>query len=240
MTNPEATKRSRRIKPIAFVYGIVFGCILIGCQTESEHLSKVEVEVAFDQELANELKNMAKLDQIAAYIPQGEHKKLSPEEWADFKLATFEKNRQRLEQLFKQIGFIGYDRAGKEGSDNFWLMVQHCDHAPEFQQRVLEEMKKEVANGNATANKYAMLVDRVQVNLGNQQVYGTQVSYDLDSCQAYSKNLANPEQVNRLREQVGLEPLEVYLNDMSKAHFTMNKERYIQLGIKGPTLYPVE
>ncbi len=77
-------------------------------------------------------------------------------------------------------------------------------------------------------------------HLGKQQVYGTQVSYDLDFCQAYSKNLANKEQVNEVRKQVGLEPIAVYLNEMSKAHFKMNQERYIRLGVTGPKLYSVE
>ena len=98
-------------------------------------------------------------------------------------------------------------------------MTQHCDHDPEFQLRVLDEMKEEVANDNASPSNYAMLVDRVNLNLGKQQVYGTQVSYDLDICQAYSKNLADKEHVNLVRKQVGLESIEVYLNEKSTSHF---------------------
>lgn len=220
--------------------GLFLVCVFAGCPARPAENLQVVTEVVFDQDLADELNEMAKLDQVAAYIPQGEHKDLSPEEWKAFKLKTFETHQRRLEELLNLHGFVGYDKAGKEGSDNFWLMTQHCDHDPEFQLSVLEKMKAEVEKNNASSSKYAMLVDRVNLNLGKQQVYGTQVSFDLDTCQAYSRNLADKEQVNVVRKQVGLDPLEVYLNEMSTAHFTMNQARYVEMGITEPKLYKVD
>ena len=222
------------------VFGLFFVCVFAGCPSQPTENLQVVTEIVFDQDLADELNEMAKLDQVAAYIPQGEHKDLSPEEWKAFKLKTFETHQRRLEELLNLHGFVGYDKAGKEGSNDFWLMTQHCDHDPEFQLSVLEKMKAEVEKDNASSSKYAMLVDRVNLNLGKQQVYGTQVSYDLDTCQAYSRNLADKEQVNVVRKQVGLDPLEVHLNEMATAHFTMNQARYVEMGITGPKLYAVE
>jgi hypothetical protein len=57
--------------------------------------------------------------------------------------------------------------------------------------RVLEKMKVEVDRGNADPSYYAMLVDRVNINTGKPQVYGTQVTYKTDLCQAYPLPLAD-------------------------------------------------
>lgn len=47
-----------------------------------------------------------------------------------------------ISKLFIKYGFLGYDEVGELGSHNFWLLVQHQDKQIDFQERVLEEMKK--------------------------------------------------------------------------------------------------
>lgn len=197
----------------------------------------IDSEIELNQALIDELEKMASLDQVAAGIPQGQHKSLSDAQWRDFKKKIFETNQKRLEEIFEKYGFVGYDLAGVDGSNHFWLMTQHCDHVPEFQIRVLDKMKIEVDAGNADPSRYAMLVDRVNLNTGKQQIYGTQVGYDTDKCQAFAKNLADADAVNELRSAVGLQSLEDYLDSMSRAHFEMNKERYLEIGITAPALY---
>lgn len=87
---------------------------------------------------------------------------------------------------------------------------------------------------------YALLVDRVKINTGQKQIYGTQVDYNFKSAQAYPKKLADSINVNTRRKSVGLDPIEVYLNRMSKKHFDMNINGYIKNGITEPTLYKVD
>ena len=215
------------------IYGIlILGfLILLGCENK---------KAEFNQELADELKRMAKIDQIAAYIPEGEYKKLSKKEWNTFKDSVFTTHQKRLSMIFKKNGFIGIDMAGDEGSMNFWLMVQHSDHNPDFQKEVLEKMKIEVDKGNADPSNYGLLVDRVKLNKGQAQVYGTQVRYNMHTGQAYPKKLADSITVNERRKSIGLEQIEIYLNEMSKMHFEMNKEGYIKIGITEPKLYKLE
>ena len=180
---------------------------------------------------------MAEVDQIAAYIPQGEYKKMSQEEWNAFKDSVFTTHQKRLKQIFDEHGFVGFDLAGEEGSYNFWLMVQHCDHTPDFQKEVLEKMKIEVENKNADSSNYAFLVDRVNINTGKPQIYGTQVEHNFDIAQAYPKKLADSANVNKRRKSIGLEPLEEYLNFMTMSNFQMNKKFYLDKGITEPKLY---
>jgi len=83
--------------------------------------------------------------------------------------------KTELKKIFDQYGFAGFDLVGEKGSSDFWLIVQHSDHNPEFQLEVLEKMKIEVDKGNADSRNYALLLDQVKLNTGHAQIYGTQV-----------------------------------------------------------------
>jgi hypothetical protein len=189
--------------------------------------------------LSDTLAKMVVWDQKAAGLPPEGTPFESPK-WQNFKNSVFTSHYGRLKAVFASTGFPGEDIVGKDGSKNFWLMVQHLDKWPAFQQQVLNSMEKEVAKQNASAKDFAYLTDRVRLNTGQKQVYGTQVTYNTDSCQAIPRALENPESVNQRRKVVGLEPLEKYLNGMSEMHFTMNKERYEKVGILKPKLYPIQ
>jgi hypothetical protein len=213
--------------------------LLIGCQSKFSTEEQVEPR-QFDQALADELKTLAEIDQVAAYIPQGEYTKLSDEEWNSFKDSVFRANQTRAAQIFEKYGFIGYDLAGEAGSADFWLLIQHSDHAPNFQSAVLEKMKIEVDRRNADSNTYGLLVDRVNLNTGKPQVYGTQVTYDMEIGKAFPINLGDSASVNVRRKVLGMESLESYLNDMTEMHFMMNKGYYSEKGITSPSFYPIE
>lgn len=219
---------------------LIIGLLLFGCKEKTSEKREIKEKIEFNQELANELKKMAEIDQIAAYIPQGEYKKMTDIQWNSYKDSVFTTHEMRLKQIFKQYGFVGFDLAGKEGSQNFWLMIQHSDHNPDFQKEVLEKMKIEVDKGNAKPSNYGLLVDRVMLNIGKQQVYGTQVDYNMETGQAFPRNLKDSSEVNKKRKSIGLEPIEEYLNGMSEMHFEMNKEGYIKKGITEPKLYKIE
>jgi hypothetical protein len=120
---------------------IFIGLILIGCKGINSTNNIQQNKVEINDEIINELREMAKIDQIAAYIPQGKYEKLSQEEWNSFKDSIFKSNQLRAEQIFDQHGFLGYDLVGEKGSQDFWLLVQHSDHNPKFQNEVLEKMK---------------------------------------------------------------------------------------------------
>jgi hypothetical protein len=127
---------------------------------------------------------------------------------------TFKSHTVLLKQIVASSGFPGFSQVGKEGSQNFWLLVQHSDDDPAFQKQVLRLMEKEVKKKNASARNYAYLLDRVNINSGVAQVYGTQLEYKNGKAQA--KNLEDPKNVNQRRAKAGLEPLEEYLKTMTK------------------------
>lgn len=217
--------------------------IMLGCKNEkkTEKIDEQETEV-FNQDLVDELAKMYAIDQLAAsnaYPPEN-YSHLSQEEWSAFKDSVYMTHQKRIKEIFDQYGFAGFDLVGERGSSNFWVMAQHSDHNPEFQLEVLEKMKIEADKGNADYRNYGMLVDRVKLNTGQAQIYGTQVDYNKEICQAFPKNLADSLNVNKRRKEIGLQPLEKYLNDMTLMHFEMNKEFYEKKGVMEPKLYKTE
>jgi hypothetical protein len=220
------------------IFGILaIGLLIISCTNKKTENNVVK----FSQEIADELKQMAEIDQIAAMgVKKGKYEKLTTEEWHSFKDSVYRTNQKRVKEIFDQYGFVGFDLAGEKGSFNFWLILQHSDHNPEFQQEVLDKMKIEVDKGNADSRNYGYLVDRVKINTGQAQIYGTQVDYYLDICQAFPKNLADSANVNKRRKEIGLNSLEEYLNMMSTFAFESGKENYLKKGIKEPKLYKIE
>lgn len=181
--------------------------------------------------LKNELKEIVKTDQIAA--SRWEQK------WEKYKDSVFTNNKIKVEKMFKDYGFLGFDKVGTEGSNDFWLIVQHSDKFPEFQRKVLKDMSKQVKRKNANANNYAYLFDRIQVNAGLKQRFGTQLTYKTETTgRAIPKiGLLDSINVDKIRKEYNLNPLKDYLNQMTAMHYEMNKEHYQKMGIAEPNLY---
>jgi len=217
------------MKSIVFI--ILSSIILTSCAEKLTENKRVQ--------LNQQLTELVKIDQVANYIPQGKYKDLSKEQWLKFQDSIITDDKMKAEAMFKKYGFLGFDKVGKEGSNHFWLLVQHCDKYPEFQKKVLKAMDKEVLKGNADPNNYAYLYDRVKVNAGEKQLFGTQVTYETETTgRAIPKfGLVDSANVDKLRKEYTLEPLKDYLNMMTTAHYDMNKEHYQKMGITKPNLY---
>lgn len=192
--------------------------LLVGCiDSRVSAQNNQDEKEKFNQKLADELSQMEVIDQLAAsnLTPPETYRHLSLKEWKSFQDSVYATHQIRLKEIFDKYGYAGFDLVGEKGSNAFWVMVQHSDHVPDFQNQVLKKMKIEVEKGNADSQSYALLVDRVKINTGQPQIYGTQLAYKMNPCKAYPKNLTDSVNVNKRREEVGLLPLEVYLNFMT-------------------------
>ena len=127
-------------------------------------------------------------------------------------------NMIELKKIYTQYGFLGFDKVGKMGSDNFWLLLQHCDRDVTFQEEVLGAMKKELDLKNANPKNYAYLIDRVKVNTKQLQIYGTQAQVNKDRTSYEPKPVIDPENLNKRRLGVGLESIESYMNTMNEVY----------------------
>jgi hypothetical protein len=113
--------------------------------------------------------------------------------------------------IVKKYGYPGYNLVGEKGSDSFWAIVQHCDDDIAFQQKVLLLMAKQVKRQNASGEDFALLQDRVLVNTGQKQIYGTQLITDPITHITKTLPMRDSIHVDSLRKSVGLQSLKEYL-----------------------------
>lgn len=72
-------------------------------------------------------------------------------------------------------------------------------------------MREAVANGKAKAEHLALLEDRVALEHGYRQIYGSQVYNDPGTRKSYLAPLEDPDNVDTRRAKIGLQPLSEYL-----------------------------
>ena len=144
---------------------------------------------------------------------------------------------ERCKAIFEEFGYPDYELVGKEASDAFWLIVQHNDANPEFQERVAHAMRGAVERGKADGSNLAYLMDRVLINTDRAQMYGTQLNYVHEEARAIPKELDDPAGVDARRASVGLEPLYEYMNRSSELFFMMNEAQLRENGVTEAFVY---
>ena len=79
-----------------------------------------------------------------------------------------------LKQWLGEIEWFSVSKWGAEFDNKAWLLVQHADHDVPFQEMVLSRLERLVNIDETDRSSYAYLFDRVAVNTGKKQRYGTQ------------------------------------------------------------------
>ncbi len=127
-------------------------------------------------------------------------------------------NHLALVKIVDQHGFPDSDKLGVEGTKYFWLLVQHQDRHPDFQERVLKMMEIAVRQNKASGKDYAYLLDRVLRNTGQLQVNGTQMRLNPTGTSFEPAPCLDPEHLNERRASVGLETIEAYIEIMNQVY----------------------
>ena len=124
-------------------------------------------------------------------------------------------NVERLRQIISRHGWPGRSLVGDRGAHDAWLIAQHADHQPEVQRQALKLLAEAVADGEATARELAYLTDRVRVNEGREQLFGTQMRPDENGAPIPAP-VEDPERVDERRAEVGLEPFDQYVRGFAR------------------------
>ena len=215
---------------------LFIGTLYIGCKTEIK-ITKQEKE-----KILVELNQIDIIDQKYAGIPSANLREKfgNQKAWKIFKQKRDSvgiDNQNRIKQLYKDYGYLGEKKVGKEAATSFWLPIQHADNDIPFQQQMLKAMKKEIERGSSDKYHYAMLEDRINVNLKKPQRFGSQLTYN-NKGQAIPKiGLIDSTIVDSLRKAYTLPSFKEYYNGMTKMHFEMNKKMFLKKGITEPQLY---
>jgi hypothetical protein len=179
-----------------------------------------EAVTGIDEELQAELAAMYAADQ-SSRGPAADHSQ-------DAMQAAWEADKARaarLDEIVALHGWPGRSLAGEDGATAAWIITQHADHDPAFQERMLELLQEAVERDEASVKHAAYLTDRVCVNRGRPQIYGTQFG---GSAETYGPQpIADRSGLDERRAGVGLEPFAEYEQHMRtvEADYRAGRER---------------
>ena len=125
-------------------------------------------------------------------------------------------NTAELEEMLEGRGWFRDDVDGAGAAGDAWLIAQHADLNPDFQEKALTMIEAELDAPGVSKSNYAYLYDRVQVQFGDGedtpkklQRYGTQ-----GQCTGPGTwepfPLETPERIDEIRAEVGLGSMAEY------------------------------
>ena len=117
-----------------------------------------------------------------------------------------------MKQIVGKYGWPTRKIVGSDGARAAWLLVQHADRAVVFQRKCLTLMEAHKSDDQVANADIAYLTDRVAVNEGKPQVYGTQGRVVEGVWQP--RPISDRENVDQRRKSVGLKTLKEYIEFM--------------------------
>jgi hypothetical protein len=161
--------------------------------------------IGMDAELARELLEMA--------AEQRETVHLGTSEDAADRLTWREvaaRHGDRLREILDEHGWPTEDLVGPEAARAAWLVAQHADHQLDVQRRAFALMSEAVDAGRASRYQLAFLHDRLLVNSGQPQIYGTQIA-DVRDGEPVPWPCEDWENVDVRRAEAGIPPFAEYV-----------------------------
>lgn len=166
---------------------------------QTYHSKRPSVAAPRDPALRNELLRMSQLDQMArmAAIKQGLKDSKSES-------AIDAENLKNLKRIFEKHGFPTPEMVGYDGMNAAWLLLQHADEDPAWQRKWLGAIERLFKRNELDAQGYALFVDRVRVNEGRKQIYGSQFK-DVAG-RRVRRPTVDPARLDERRKAIGLIP----------------------------------
>jgi len=175
---------------------------------------------------AAKLVHMTMIDQnlrkLWSLPPENSHFE-TQEEFENFRKGVSERvtkvdefNTAEIQKMLKGRGWFRDDKDGEGAGRYGWLIAQHADRNPTFQQAALKLMKAELGAPGVSKSNYAYLYDRVQMRFMDSdglderiQRYGIQ-----GRCTGPGTweplPMEDPENIDARRAEVGLGPIAEY------------------------------
>nr|WP_199082881.1 DUF6624 domain-containing protein [Pedobacter sp. ASV19] len=118
-------------------------------------------------------------------------------------------NTIKIAAFLDKYGWLGKDEIGEKGNNTLFLVIQHSNLATQL--KYLPLLRQAVKEGKVKASSLALLEDRVALREGKKQIFGSQLKLNNLTGKYFVQPLLDPENVNKRRAQVGLEPIEEYV-----------------------------
>lgn len=127
-----------------------------------------------------------------------------------WKRVIAECDRQNILEVLQILSIYGFPSKRMVGRSNqaLWMVIQHS--SPEIMNHCLPMFRNAATQGELSWCNVAMMEDRVNVESGRPQKYGTQLVMVNGTLQPYK--LEDPSMVDVWRALIGLEPLSKYIH----------------------------
>ncbi len=113
------------------------------------------------------------------------------------------RNQELVISIIEKCGMPTLKEVTQKHMNAIWLALQHTDK--KIRKKYFPQIKKAVENGDLSKQQYALMIDRILMDEGKPQIYGSQIK----NGKLYK--LENPEMVNERRKKMGMKPIEDYL-----------------------------
>ena len=117
-----------------------------------------------------------------------------------------------LREIIEEHGWPGRSLVGEDGCRAAWLIAQHGGPDPSFRIACEAALAAAVASGEAKPGQLAAVRDRIELEAGRSQRYGTHLEPDGDGWRAV-RGVDDPPAVDARRAELGLQPWRDYLAD---------------------------
>lgn len=173
--------------------------------------------VKVDHELFKRIRTLINNDQAArrTNYPQNSAARLNEDSLHKAWAQVDSLNNLDVKAIIHQYGWPGLKVLGMDGDNSLWALVQHCDKDVSFQEYVLQLLEAAVLANNTRRFHYAYLYDRICVNRGVPQVFGTQSTGMVNGVVGIH-TLADSANVDYYRYAFELYSLERYKRDLEK------------------------
>lgn len=115
---------------------------------------------------------------------------------------------KRIKAMLGTYGWPGATRVGEHANSFLLGVIARAD--PHTQAICLPRLRAAMERGDATPAEFARLKDRVLVNAGKRQLYGTRYYQDPATGKSLFYPIEQPMDVDKRRASAGLPPLEVF------------------------------
>lgn len=134
-----------------------------------------------------------------------------------------EENNSRIKEIIHDNGWPLECMVGEDGAEAAWLIVQHAILEPEFQKECVSFIKRAVEKGEASSWHLAYLQDRVLMQQGKPQIYGTQ--HIANNGKMEPLPIEDIKKANLKRQELGLWSLEEHTAHLQKDYDSIQRNK---------------
>jgi hypothetical protein len=124
-------------------------------------------------------------------------------------LRVDKENLEKVLGIIENCGFPTIVSVGQAGMTSTFLVIQHSTRR--IREKYLPQIKSCAANGDLSLQEVALMEDRLLMESGEKQKYGTQVTSYNNNGEWKLYPIADIKRVNQRRSTIGLGPLEDYV-----------------------------